>query len=317
MPEFARQPKTLSSQPPKPASAPAPAPVVDPSARLKVLIEDLCTCGPDDEGPTVSALLALGPDALTPLIEHFPGPLWFDRRRPYSRLPFGRDTGPVARALAAFGAAALPRLAALLRAKSADVRYYATLFVSDQVHPELLGPIAERLFDDDPQIRLMVRDALPLYRHLPAFADTLRNIRARSLDVSAPLPSRLAALDALCMLRDAASVPALVELLAHADRQISVPAHRALVAITCQDFGVAGRKWRGWFDEKQGLHRVQWLIESLMHSEQNLRSAAGIELQKLTHVYYGYVASAPKRDRERAQKRYEQWWAHEGIKQFR
>jgi len=302
---------TQSSRPPR-----EPSVIVDTAAQLRALVEDLCKCGPDDEGETVKTLLRLGEDSLDLLVERFPGPLWFDRRRPYARLPFGRDTGPIARALAAFGDAALPRLIPLLRSNNADVRYYATLFVSDQVHPELLGPISERLFDDDPQIRLMVRDALPLYRQLPAFVQVLNTLRIRALDARSALPARLAAIDAITMLRDGASVPTLVELLTHADRQLSVPAHRALVSISCQDFGTSPRKWRSWYEDSQHRHRVQWLIESLMHSEQNLRSAAGIELQKVTQVYYGYVASAPKRDRERAQKRYQDWWDSDGRKKL-
>jgi len=311
-PEFAPLPKTGRYSPvPREASV-----IVDTVGQTRGLIDDLCNCGPDDEGPMVQSLLRVGDEALDLLIERFPGPLWFDRRRPYARLPFGRDTGPIARALAAFGEKAYPRVIPLLRSKTADVRYYATLFASDQVHPELLVPIAERLFDEDPQIRLMVRETLPAYRTLPAFAQVLGSLRTRMLEARAPLPARLAAIDATSNLRDGQSVPALVELLANADRQLSIPAHRALVAITCQDFGSNTKKWRLWYEDNQHRHRVQWLIEGLMHSEQSLRSAAGIELQKVTQVYYGYVASAPKRDRERAQRRYQDWWDSEGRKRL-
>jgi hypothetical protein len=307
-PEFAPLPNTGRYLPlPREASV-----IVDTLGQTRALIDDLCNCGPDDEGPTVQSLLRVGEGALDLLIEKFPGPLWFDRRRPYARLPFGRDTGPIARALAAFGDAALPRIIPLLRAASPDVRYYATLFASDRVHPELLVPIAERLFDEDPQIRLMVRETLPSYRQLAAFGQVLGSLRTRMLEARAPLPARLAAVDAIANLRDGQSVPALVELLAHADRQLSIPAHRALVAITCQDFGSNTKKWRMWYEDNQHRHRVQWLIEGLMHGEQGMRSAAGIELQKVTQVYYGYVASAPKRDRERAQRRYQDWWDSEG-----
>ncbi|HKU40190.1 MAG TPA: hypothetical protein VJR89_18650, partial [Polyangiales bacterium] len=310
--EFVTPPKALRGAPQQPEATV----IVDTLGQTRALVDDLCKCGPDDEGPTVQSLLRVGNDALDVLIERFPGPLWFDRRRPYARLPFGRDTGPIARALAAFGSAALARIHPLLRSTNPDVRYYATLFLSDQVHPDLLVPIAERLFDDDPQIRLMVRDTLPAYRHLPAFVQVLGSLRTRMLEARAALPARLAAIDALTHLRDGQSVLPLVELLAHPDRQLTVPAHRALVTITCQDFGSSTKKWRAWFEENQHRHRVQWLIDSLMHSEQNLRSAAGIELQKVTQVYYGYVASAPKRDRERAQRRYQDWWENEGHKRF-
>ena len=58
------------------------------------------------------------------------------------------------------------------------------------------------------------------------------------------------------------------------------------------------------------------MIDALMHSDRGLRGAAGLELQKITQVYYGYVAAAPKREREQAQKRYWDWWGSEGRSKF-
>ena len=53
-----------------------------------------------------------------------------------------------------------------------------------------------------------------------------------------------------------------------------------------------------------------------MHHEERIRSVASIELQKLTQVYHGFSASAPKRDREQIQRRYRDWWDKEGRAQF-
>jgi hypothetical protein len=52
-----------------------------------------------------------------------------------------------------------------------------------------------------------------------------------------------------------------------------------------------------------------------MHGDERVRTTAGLELQKLSQVYYGYSAAAPKRDRERVQERYRQWWDSQGKKQ--
>jgi hypothetical protein len=279
-------------------------------------VEDLCRCGPDDEATAVEALLRQGDDALPPLAQHFPGPLWFDRRKPHPRMPMGRDVSAIARALSAFGERAWPHLATLLASSEADTRFYATLLVSDQVLSPLLPLLAERLFDADPQIRLIVKDTLPQYRSVPGFAEVMKRVRERAFDAKAAMQDRLAALDAIAALRDAPSVPQLIVACADADKQISVPAHRALVVITAQDFGDESRKWRAWYDEHGDEHRVEWLIEGLMHSEQPVRATAGIELQKLTQVYYGYVAAAPKRDRERAQQRYFDWWRTQGRAKF-
>jgi HEAT repeat protein len=271
---------------------------------------------PEDDGAIIQQLVRLGDDALDALAAQFPGPLWFDRRQVHSRVPLGRDISPIARALVAFGDKAYARFPALLRSQNPDVRYYATLFVSDRVYPPLLEPLIERLFDEDPQIRLMVRDTLPHYRRVVGFSKVAERLRSQARDPSAPLKARLAALDAISVLRDAASVPILIELINDSDKQISVPSYRALVAITCQDFGKTVKKWRAWYEPNAGRHRVEWLIESLMHGDQALRGAAGLELQKVTQVYYGYVAAAPKREREQAQKRYWDWWHGEGRSKF-
>jgi hypothetical protein len=109
------------------------------------------------------------------------------------------------------------------------------------------------------------------------------------------------------------SVELLVELTAHTDRQLSVPAHRALVAITAQDFGNAERKWRAWLKKHGAQYRAEWLIDGLMHGDEKVRAIAGRELQELSQVYFGYVAGAPRRERERAQRRYLDWWRNEGL----
>jgi hypothetical protein len=301
---------------PPPPAAHEPSIVVDQRGQAEALVAELYRMGTENDGQVVQNLVQLGDDALDMLVSLFPGPLWFDRRRPHARVPLGRDISPIARALSAFGDKPFSRFGSLLRAQNVEVRYYATLFVSDRVYPALLEPLIERLFDDDPQIRLLVRDTLPHYRRVAGFSRVAERLRSQAGDSDAPLKGRLAALDAITVLRDAMSVPILIELLGHTDRQISLPAHRAIVAITCQDFAKSVKKWRAWYQENAGRHRVEWLIDALMHSDQGLRGAAGLELQKITQVYYGYVAAAPKREREQAQKRYWDWWGSEGRSKF-
>ena len=301
-------PRTASSLPPKPSSRPAdarPSPITQ-------LIDELCRSEPAEDSPAVKALVALGEPALTGLIARFPGPLWFDRRKPHSRVPLGRDISPICRALDAFGDQAVERLIPVLGSNSTEVRYYATLFAGDRVRASLLDPLLLRLFDDDPQIRLLVRDALPHYRKFKGFERVSERLCEKARAENAPLYERLAAIDAISVLRDPACVSTLIELIVHRDKQISVPAHRALTLITCQDFGKTPKKWRSWHSANAERHRVEWLIEGLMHSDEQMRATAGLELQKLTQVYYGYVAAASKREREAAQKRYAEWWRTEG-----
>jgi hypothetical protein len=310
---------------PRAAAAPVAAPVavataatersiiVDPESDLNGLVTELMRCGPDDEAPVLARIARVGEPALSVLVQRFPGPLWFDRRQSHQRLPRGRDVSAIARALTAFGERADRYLAPLLESPTLETRFYATLLAVDSLRPTLLPALAGRLFDPDAKIRLLVLDALGAYQHLPAFDAVLQLLRSRALDSQSSTQTRMTAVDALAQLRDVDSLELLIVLAAHSDRQLSVPAHRALVAITAQDFGTVERKWRSWLKKYGDQYRAEWLIEGLMHGDEKVRVIAGRELQELSQVYFGYVAGAPKRERERAQRRYIDWWRNEGL----
>ena len=76
------------------------------------------------------------------------------------------------------------------------------------------------------------------------------------------------------------------------------------------------KKWRGWFDKNAERHRVEWLIDSLMHSDKRLRRRAIDELKHLTQEYFGYDPELPKKDREAAQRQYRAWWQRVGFRLF-
>ncbi|MGD8858664.1 MAG: hypothetical protein PVI30_01540 [Myxococcales bacterium] len=309
--------ESLHSPPPAEPEPPEPEGLsIDLGSEAQRVVTELARCAPDDEGPFVAALLRLGDPALEALTRRFPGALWFDRHAPHHRLPAGRDVSACARALYAFEERAAPHLERLLRSSRADVRLYALLLAGDRVLPELASAIGERVFDDDGQVRLAAFEILPLYRNVDGFGEVLERLRRRAGAATEPLQHRLSAVEALSALRDPGSVELMLELSGHDSRQLSLPAHRALVAITGQDFGDSGRRWRSWLRKHGGRHRAEWLIDGLMHSEESVREVAGHELQKLSQVYYGYSASAPKRDRERAQARYRSWWETTGRSQF-
>jgi hypothetical protein len=306
-----------SLRPPRPEQdAPVDSIVLDAGGDAERLVAELCRCGPDEEGPQVAALRRIGDGALAVLERRFPGPLWFDRHKPRTRLPAGRDISAIARALFEFEERALPHIAALLASPQTDVRLCAAMLAADRVGPELLWPMYQRLFDADGQVRLTAIESLPLFHNVTGFDEVLKSLRQKAAAEAEAIPNRLAALEAISVLRDPGSIELLADLSAHGSRQLSVPAHRTLIAITAQDFANVPRKWKAWIDKNKGRHRVEWLIEGLMHSEERVRATAGMELQKLTQVYYGFSASAAKRDRERAQKRYRDWWDSQGRTQF-
>jgi hypothetical protein len=48
-----------------------------------------------------------------------------------------------------------------------------------------------------------------------------------------------------------------------------------------------------------------------------MRRAAAEELKAVTKEFFGYYEDLPKRERERAQQRYRDWWRSEGRARFR
>jgi hypothetical protein len=111
---------------------------------------------------------------------------------------------------------------------------------------------------------------------------------------------------ALADRREPQAVPLLIARLA--DGEVAAAAHVALVTLTRQDFGKAGRGWLAWWGKAQQRPRVEWLFEALSHKRSDLRLAAAEELQALTGVYFGYHFDLPERDREEARRRWSQWW---------
>jgi len=93
-------------------------------------------------------------------------------------------------------------------------------------------------------------------------------------------------------------------------------AHAALVVITRQDFGRTSAAWKPWIDANAPKHRVEWLMDSLLHNDEEIRRAAGEELKVLTQEYFGFHPSLPKRERELAHRKYRQWWEQHGASRF-
>src|SRR4029079_17830720 len=83
-----------------------------------------------------------------------------------------------------------------------------------------------------------------------------------------------------------------------------------------QYFGTSVQRWSAWWSDNYERHRLEWLIDALMHDQAAIRAAAGEELKTTTKEYFGYYDDLPKRERERAQSRYREWWNSVGRVRF-
>ena len=304
---------------------PAPSPSVSESSLPSVIIDlgedveawiaQLRDAAPDDQN-SIASVLDLGEAALPALAREFPGGLWFDRSEPHARVPAGRDISPLARAFVAFGQRSVPYIIPLLDNESADTRYSATILASEFVHPELVPSVGRRLFDSDLGVRTAAYRALSvLYACEVEFMQLVERLRASARD-GRDLLRQVTAVGALGRLRDADSFEFFVSLLDSSENDVIRAAHASLVRLSCQDFGTNRKKWSAWFAKHGSRHRVEWLIDALMHSDERLRRRASEELEHLTQEYFGYDASASKREREAAQGKYRTWWQRVGFRMF-
>jgi type II secretion system (T2SS) protein E len=116
---------------------------------------------------------------------------------------------------------------------------------------------------------------------------------------------------ALGELRDAIAVPALIDALDGPPSLVRTAA-RALVEIAKQDFGQSRKKWLVWWEIHKRADRVDWLLEGLSHKAPEIRFSASEELRLITGEYFGYHFDLPKREREEAKERWQQWWYQSG-----
>ena len=157
---------------------------------------------------------------------------------------------------------------------------------------------------------------LRAHRRFPEFAAVGATLRTALREPRDSAMVRRRAASALGELRDVDAVPLLIAALSDRDGPLSQSAQRALVLITRQDFGTTAQHWVDWWSNASSRHRVEWLIDALLHVDTALRHEASEELKKLTGQFFGYYYNLPRRERERAHQKYLEWWGREGAERF-
>lgn len=292
--------------------------IVDMGEQVHAQVADLIAAPTEERrAQLLRGLLFLGEAALPALVQAFPGPLAWDRRAPKGPMPAGRDISVVARAIVSFGERAVPYVASLMSSGDADVRFYALLLGGELPHADLIDAVAERIHDEDAGVRRTACALLPRLSGYRGFEE-VRVVLRRTARLRGKNPSRRwQAIDAIAALRDVEMIDKLIDLLDEQDdEELIEHVHRALVILTCADHGRSRRRWRAWHEKYGGRHRIEWLIEGLVHGDEAIRALAGAELERLTDQRYGYHAGAPRRERERVHRRYRRWWEEEGRHRY-
>jgi hypothetical protein len=264
----------------------------------------------------LSALVSFGEEGLSEVFALFPGRHTLNRKDPFSKLPAAMDAGPILRAVTAFRDASLPRLIAILSNPDVETRFCALMCLAEVVHASAIPSLIDRLTDTDYPTRMAAIEVVKAYRRLAEFELVGRSLRAILRNNKASPEARRASAHALGEFRDTESAVSLITVLTDSDAPLVAAAHRALVVLTRQDFGTNPAPWLEWWDRAATKHRMEWLIDSLMHQEPTIRHEASEELKRMTGQYFGYFFNLPRRERERAQQQYIDWWQTEGLTRF-
>jgi HEAT repeat protein len=264
-------------------------------------------------------LAQIGDAAITQLVRIFPGPITAEVRRGGAEGPAkASDCGPVLRVLARMGTRPVPFVAVRTADGDPIVRAWATRLLGEMPTPEAAHAVVRRLTDEDPEVRRAALAAGHLLLSHAEAGEALQAKLAESVsDLTRPEENRHSLLEAIAELRAPLVIPRLVRLLDDRSGDIARSAHWALCVITRQDFGTRAEGWDTWWLASAGRHRIEWLIDALLHDNQELRRVAGDELKSLTKEYFGYYDDLPKKERERAQERYRNWWETKGKARFR
>jgi hypothetical protein len=267
----------------------------------------------DGDEKVLDRLAALGATAASYLVSRFPGPI----REP-DRLGTPEPAshrGPILRALARIGLPAAPFLSVRSNDREASVRAWATSLLGEIACVESATAISRRVTDASAEVRRAALDAGKLLQSDDDSRTALRDKVLSIAESTASIESRVAAIEALAHFRDGRATPRLVRLLGTKD-EVGQSAEWALGVLTRQAFGRDSAAWESWWKEKGGQHRIEWLVDSLMHEDAEIRRAAGEELKGLTKEYFGYYDDLPKAERAKSQKRYREWWQNVGKTKF-
>ena len=279
-----------------------------PAEHAQTLVAQLLTLGPNEIAPVVRLLLPLGNFALEEIAKQFPGPLWRPSLATDSRLPRPEEISASAAALATFEGEAIPYLARMMRHSSPNVRYYAAVVCGGYADTRLIEPLMQASLDEDRECRRVALHLLSAYQHEPVYRSALAELRRCASDLALPLPVRRRAISALTQLRDGASAPLFVNLLADSDRGIATACRVGLRVLTAHDFGFSRDPWLRWLSERGHEIRIQWLIEGLGDSRTNIRLLASRELWHLTRFLQPLSETAERDEFLATQRNYERWW---------
>ena len=276
------------------------------------LVEDyLASPRGSEERMTLLALLAQRADEVAPILcDRLPGPLDVAPEA-LGRTPVP-EQGPVLAAVAALSSAAVKPLTRMLADPAPERRRAAAALLGLTGDPAVLAPLAERCLDPDARVAEAARLALLSHRLEAALKGPLEKLRRALL--SGLADKSAAAARAIGALRDAESIPLLIQALEGSDGLTAGATAEALAAITMQRLGPAPRAWLLWWKQNRGRPRRDWLFGALTSDDREIRLRAAAELREAAPSPVNYSADLPEAERQEAAQAWAAWFERNGYR---
>ncbi len=285
---------------------------VDMREEVDRLVERVLSLGPFDD-VAAGLLVGIGDDALRILVQHFPGPLNFDRYQGTSKLRLVGQHGPLLRTMLMFGRSTMAHLLPLLDSLDSEVRFYTVFLLTEISMPEALPGLAKRIFDNDRQIRALSIDVMKGLASFPEYRWSVVDVASVLTSSTSTLEKKRLAAEALGELRDPVSIPSLSEMLGSVDGVLAERCQRSLVQITFTDFGFSERRWLSWWQSNKRKHRIEWAVGALNHRVEEIRRAALEDLHKMVDGAVEWPREPlDHKQRRELKRRCLQWWEREG-----
>jgi hypothetical protein len=268
-----------------------------------------------DEGAVDAAIaeaVERASETIPELMTRFPGRLRVDRFTVPGRPLRASQYSGLLELVVRLGTSAAELIIDKLASQERDIRFYASICALELRPRSAVFALVERVFDQDFGVRTLAVESLAGY---PASELTHALARARRAIHSSDPDTVVAATSALVHLGDVDAVEDLIGAVERGDRAAE-HARKALIALTAQDFGLTEKKWRKWHETARKRHRIEWLIEGLVHKEDAIRESAINDLRRMTGEYFGYHHDLPRKEREVAAERWSSWWRETGMRRF-
>ncbi len=252
-----------------------------------------------------SELRGRGPAALARLAQRFPGPQE-PLRGDLRHLAPPSAQSPFLRLCIAIGDELVPYILDRLAEPDPLVRFYGALVFQELRSAAAAPALAGLAFDDDADVRTMAIRVLETYGRAPTYPRAIQRLRGELASESSE--RRRMAITALGTVRDVASLPRLIDILADPEPQTRSAAIASLCSITGQHFGAADARWRAWYADNGERHRIDWMLDSLGHGDVAVRRWAADELMRITGQRFPFPAAGEPAERAAAIDRWRAWW---------